>query len=589
MPKGTFDADFAAFDRAVETSTGKVIAFEAQTARLPAAVDKMGAAGAGFETVAQGADHVADSLTEVGKSAETAEQWLERSLASAAERKAQADATTGSLDRQAAALEENAAAAAKNSESLLNMATASAVVSTAMAAWDVGRAVAGFLDLDTKVANATAKLLGYGDAAEQVALNKQATLANATKLAGHEITDFTEAVKIQAAAYTEYNDALVRAQGPELGRKQMEGFRLELEKVQAAGVMEGLRKDIDSHNFSQQQLADHYRVSVAAIQLFSRDIKEAGDAAAKSAKAGEQAVKDYEAQQKKYGETIKEVQKIEAGKNEASSQGILGLSALEQKESQARFAADAKGLDQLEKAEKELRDYEMKAATDTATYQILKIWEHVKEQEKAYAGLEAKRGEYNFALESKAAQEADAISASMQVKTEVVGRAVITMAGAVGGAIDTMAGGVGGALDMMATKAESTLAQVQAKAQSVQQYSMVGGRQLSQRELDAYYQTPGGIGDIIRNNGKRYYEGEVLPRAAGGPVDAGRAYVVGERGPELFLPDRSGSIAPVGSGGLTVNVYVTQPLGTPDAIARAVGKAQLDVLRTQGVRLPMGA
>jgi hypothetical protein len=33
-------------------------------------------------------------------------------------------------------------------------------------------------------------------------------------------------------------------------------------------------------------------------------------------------------------------------------------------------------------------------------------------------------------------------------------------------------------------------------------------------------------------------------KAAGGPVSAGRAYVVGERGPELFLPGASGAIAP---------------------------------------------
>jgi hypothetical protein len=48
------------------------------------------------------------------------------------------------------------------------------------------------------------------------------------------------------------------------------------------------------------------------------------------------------------------------------------------------------------------------------------------------------------------------------------------------------------------------------------------------------------------------------PRAAGGPVDAGQAYLVGERGPELFSPGRSGTIIPAGptarmtSGGSTI-------------------------------------
>jgi len=40
-------------------------------------------------------------------------------------------------------------------------------------------------------------------------------------------------------------------------------------------------------------------------------------------------------------------------------------------------------------------------------------------------------------------------------------------------------------------------------------------------------------------------------RAEGGPVSSGRAYLVGERGPELFVPGASGSIVPNG-GGVTI-------------------------------------
>jgi hypothetical protein len=53
-------------------------------------------------------------------------------------------------------------------------------------------------------------------------------------------------------------------------------------------------------------------------------------------------------------------------------------------------------------------------------------------------------------------------------------------------------------------------------------------------------------------------------RAEGGPVGAGGAYVVGEEGPELFVPHSSGSIVPNGamgssgggSGGVTVNYNI---------------------------------
>ncbi|VVT21673.1 Tail tape measure protein (fragment) [Sphingomonas sp. EC-HK361] len=45
-------------------------------------------------------------------------------------------------------------------------------------------------------------------------------------------------------------------------------------------------------------------------------------------------------------------------------------------------------------------------------------------------------------------------------------------------------------------------------------------------------------------------------RATGGPVSPGRAYMVGERGPELFVPTTSGSVAASGSGGAAREVRV---------------------------------
>ena len=49
----------------------------------------------------------------------------------------------------------------------------------------------------------------------------------------------------------------------------------------------------------------------------------------------------------------------------------------------------------------------------------------------------------------------------------------------------------------------------------------------------------------------------VPARASGGPVDSKRTYLVGERGPELFTPERSGNIIPNESlGGSTQNIQV---------------------------------
>ena len=72
-------------------------------------------------------------------------------------------------------------------------------------------------------------------------------------------------------------------------------------------------------------------------------------------------------------------------------------------------------------------------------------------------------------------------------------------------------------------------------------------------------------------------------RATGGPVSAGRAYRVGERGPELFVPTASGRIEAAGGGvrniAITVNVRgeagsEPQRLAQPGRqLARAVRRA----------------
>jgi hypothetical protein len=51
-------------------------------------------------------------------------------------------------------------------------------------------------------------------------------------------------------------------------------------------------------------------------------------------------------------------------------------------------------------------------------------------------------------------------------------------------------------------------------------------------------------------------------RANGGPVSAGRAYLVGERGPEIMVPGSSGTVLPNGAGmGGSVNIYQTLNIG----------------------------
>lgn len=73
----------------------------------------------------------------------------------------------------------------------------------------------------------------------------------------------------------------------------------------------------------------------------------------------------------------------------------------------------------------------------------------------------------------------------------------------------------------------------------------------------------GNMGGLI-GKGLSWLSGFAGARASGGPVEAGKAYLVGEKGPEPFIPKVSGTIMPnsslsslMGSGGNTVQVNIT--------------------------------
>jgi len=69
----------------------------------------------------------------------------------------------------------------------------------------------------------------------------------------------------------------------------------------------------------------------------------------------------------------------------------------------------------------------------------------------------------------------------------------------------------------------------------------------------------GGIGGFFKT---------IFGLAKGGPAQGGRPYIVGEEGPELFVPKTSGTVVPNGAmGGQTVNnnTYITNAVSAVDA------------------------
>jgi phage-related minor tail protein len=81
--------------------------------------------------------------------------------------------------------------------------------------------------------------------------------------------------------------------------------------------------------------------------------------------------------------------------------------------------------------------------------------------------------------------------------------------------------------------------------------------------------------------------GPMQPRAIGGSVQNGSPYMVGERGPELFIPNSQGSIVPnsrMGGGGVTVNQTINVSTGVQQTV-----RAEIATLMPQIANAAKGA
>jgi TP901 family phage tail tape measure protein len=108
----------------------------------------------------------------------------------------------------------------------------------------------------------------------------------------------------------------------------------------------------------------------------------------------------------------------------------------------------------------------------------------------------------------------------------------------------------------------------------------IASGKISRQELDdasfgaVASQFGGGIvGDVIARATYSNVSNAVEGRAIGGGVSANVPYMVGEDGPELFVPDSSGEIKPNGSGGGSpiINIY-QQPGESGEALAHRISR-----------------
>lgn len=102
------------------------------------------------------------------------------------------------------------------------------------------------------------------------------------------------------------------------------------------------------------------------------------------------------------------------------------------------------------------------------------------------------------------------------------------------------------------------------------------------------YNSETGAYDRVEDPGKYAKEHPNMTRAGGGMVAAGKPYVVGERGPEMFVPGSGGTIIPNGAGGTVVNLTVHGTVVSERDLVSVVNQGLQEAWRRSGVLTSAG-
>ena len=295
-------------------------------------------------------------------------------------------------------------------------------------------------------------------------------------------------------------------------------------------------------------------------------------------------VKAVDASMKNYAETLKAVQKIEGDHAKQAETNYLGLSKAENDFSQKRLENEGKAATEITKINQQLTDDYNQQTMSRAAYQDQKLWESAQAQIDAFTKTGATAAQVtdfsNKIWELTASKAAEIDWTSAQTITDITNQAVQgvqQMAAAGHQAIETLQGGV----KLPGSSTDTAFGQNYLTAPNGAKVPLGPGGTLPDNWMDLY-------------SGKSSFSSGTsnLPRFAGGVTDfAGGLAIVGEKGPELVNLPRGSDVIPggrMGGGSTSITINVTQPFGTPEAIARAVADAQVALMRGQGVRLPYG-
>lgn len=392
---GIFDADFSEFDNATARSITALGNMERAADKASASVDKISDAA----PVQRFATSAGSAATALGKVTNATGQTtagvgkLAEGLTVADKAMHQFGVNIGPTINT---LNELGGVLGKTVGQLGAIGTASAVTAAAIGGWNLGRAIAGWLDLDKQIAEGTAALMGWGNVVEQETLAKMDELERASKNAGRAIFDLGEARRINAETAKKHAEALKAYSDAMAEIKEVStDYKRDLDSINGA-VAEAIKFYLDL-GVSQKSLAAAYGLTLAQVNA----VRQAMDAERESAKAAAEAFKDlvaqYEAHAKRMGDIDKEMkEKGDAERDKAREE---------------RNAQTKKAFDDIAAREAELRDLTMRATMETTEYQLAKVAEWERGEIAAIDAIGAQHTRLTELIKAQAQQRREAIAA----------------------------------------------------------------------------------------------------------------------------------------------------------------------------------
>jgi hypothetical protein len=168
-------------------------------------------------------------------------------------------------------------------------------------------------------------------------------------------------------------------------------------------------------------------------------------------------------------------------------------------------------------------------------------------------------------------EEIERLVVSVRADTSAFARDVASMRGELEGPLVAGAGRAGRMIDSALSKAILT---GKTGFDDLKRIALAAMADIAQASLRALFHAPGGASfgsGLINALGSVIASLVGAPgRATGGPVSAGRPYLVGESGPELFVPAGGGRIEHVGGGArdVRVSIAIQSPLPSDPQVLR---------------------